>query len=171
MSWPNCSRRGLLAAGTLAGLGLGCSEEARPLLQVGQKMLPFSLDLIGGGTRRAEDHLGKPLVITFMSSWCPCSNRSLPLLNQAYLHHGSDRVAFLMIGIQDSRSKFEAFVRTKGVVFPAGFDKGDRIARDYGVATPPTTFFVGRDGIVKRAIYGSVADRPGELRQWLEEIL
>lgn len=148
----------------------GCSEESRPLLQVGEKAAPFTLELIGGKQSQLEQYAGKGLVITFMSSWCPCSNESMPLMKQAYAEHGNGEVAFLMVGIQDSRSKFEKYVEKWDVPFPAGYDKGDRIANVYGVSSPPTTFFIDRNGIVKRAFYGNIAKKPDEFRQWVEEI-
>jgi peroxiredoxin len=170
MSSTSCFRR-LVALLLLAGLVAGCGEDAKPLLQVGETATPFALELVDGRSSRLESYAGKGLVVTFMSSWCPCSNESLPLLKQAHARYGEDRIAFLMIGIQDSRSNFQQFVRKWNVPFPAGYDKGDRIARDYGVSTPPTTFFIGRDGIVKRAFYGNIAQKPDDFRQWLEEII
>jgi peroxiredoxin len=149
----------------------GCSEEGRPLLQVGEKALPFNLELLDGKQSHLEHYAGKGLVITFMSSWCPCSNDTMPLMKQAYSKHKNDQVIFLLVGIQDSRSKFEKFVEKWGVPFPAGYDKGDRIAKDYGVSSPPTTFFIDKNGIVKRAFYGNIAKKPDEFQQWIEEII
>jgi len=156
----------------LVALMSGCSEEvSKPLLQVGDKALPFTLELTDGKQSQLKQYTGKGLVITFMSSWCPCSNDSMPLMKKAYLEHNNDQIVFLMVGIQDSRSKFEKYVEKWGVPFPAGYDKGDQIARDYGVSSPPTTFFIDKNGIVKRAFYGNIAKKPDEFQQWIREIL
>lgn len=168
MSWTSCFKNSC-AALLLATALAGCGEEAKPLLQVGEKAIPFTLEMLDGKTTSLENYAGKGLVITFMSSWCPCSNESLPLIKQAYTKHKNDPVVFLMVGIQDSRSKFEGFVKKWDVPFPAGYDKGDRIAKDYGVSAPPTTFFIDKNGIVKRAFYGNIAKKPDEFRQWVEE--
>jgi len=149
----------------------GCSEEGRPLLQVGEKALPFTLELLDGKQIQLGNYAGKGLVITFMSSWCPCSNETMPLMKQAYSKHQNDQIVFLMVGIQDSRSKFEKFVKKWDVPFSAGYDKGDRIAKDYGVSSPPTTFFIDKKGIVKRAFYGNLAKKPDEFQQWVEEVI
>lgn len=150
----------------------GCSEDInRPLLQVGDKAVPFSLELLDGKQVQLEQYAGKGLVITFMSSWCPCSNESMPLMKKAYEEHKNDQIVFLMVGIQDSRSKFEKYVEKWAAPFPAGYDKGDRIAKDYGVGSPPTTFFIDKNGIVKRAFYGNIAKKPDEFQQWIKEIL
>jgi len=155
----------------LAALLSGCSEESKPLLQVGEKALPFTLELLDGKQSQLEHYAGKGLVITFMSSWCPCSNESMPIMKQTYAKYKNDQIVFLMIGIQDSRSKFEKYVEKWGVPFPAGYDKGDRIAKSYGVSSPPTTFFIDKNGNVKRAFYGNIAKKPDEFQKWVEEII
>ncbi len=155
----------------LIALISGCSEETKPLLQVGEKALPFTLELIGGEQSQLEHYAGKGLVITFMSSWCPCSNESMPLMKKAYETHQNDQIVFLMLGIQDSRSNFEEFVKKWDAPFPAGYDDDDHIARNYGVSAPPTTFFIDRNGIVKRVFYGNIAKKPDEFQQWVKEII
>lgn len=154
----------------LAALLSGCGEESKPLLQVGAKAAPFTLELIGGKQTQLEQYAGKGLVITFMSSWCPCSHDSMPLMKQAYAK-SNGQVAFMMIGIQDSRSKFEKFVAKWEVPFSAGYDEDDKIGNDYGVSSPPTTFFIDKNGIVKRAFYGNIAKKPEEFQKWIEEII
>ena len=155
----------------LALLLTACSEEQRILLQVGEKAPPFTLTLIDGKQTQLEDYAGKGLIITFMSSWCPCSNDSIPLIKEAYQAHKGEDVAFLMIGIQDAESKFEKFVKKWQVPFPAGYDEDEKIARDYGISSPPTTIFIDRAGVVKRAFYGNIAEKKQEFPKWVEEIL
>jgi peroxiredoxin len=170
MSWTSCCKR-ILAVFAICVAITGCSEETKPLLQVGEKAIPFTLELLDGRVSRLEDYAGKGLVITFMSSWCPCSNNSMPLMRQATQAHKDDAIVFLMIGIQDSRSTFQKFTQKWNLPFAAGYDKGDRIAKDYGVGAPPTTFFIDRNGIVKRAFYGDISTKPEEFRQWVRELI
>ncbi len=155
----------------LTALLAGCSEGGRTLLQVGEKAPPFTLTLIDGKQSHLDMYAGKGLVITFMSSWCPCSNESIPLMKEAYYEHKNDNVVFLMIGIQDAESKFEKFVAKWKVPFAAGYDEDDKIARDYGVGSPPTTIFIDKTGVVKRAFYGNIAKKDKEFPLWVKEIL
>lgn len=170
MNSTNCFERLLVLLALVLGLA-GCAEEpTKPLLQVGEKATPFTLELVDGRKVRLEDFQGRGLVITFMSSWCPCSNNSMPLIQQAVDAHTGDAIDFMMIGIQDSRAKFQKFTQKWNLRFAAGYDKGDRIAKDYGVSAPPTTFFIDRQGVVKRAFYGDISIKPEEFRQWVREL-
>ena len=86
----------------LAALLVGCSESGRPLLQVGEKAPPFTLQLLNGEQVTLQQYAGKGLVVTFMSSWCPCSNDSMPMMKKAYQKH-KGAINFLMIGTQEAK--------------------------------------------------------------------
>nr|NIS41299.1 TlpA family protein disulfide reductase [Desulfuromonadales bacterium] len=149
----------------------GCLEEDIEPLKVGIVAPPFTLTLLDGGTADMERANGNGHVLTFMASWCPCSNDSIPLMKKAHARYEAEGIEFLMIGIQDAGSKFEKFVDKWELPFPAGYDSGDRIAHTYGVTAPPTTIFIDREGKVKRVFYGNIKDKEEEFFQWTEELL
>jgi peroxiredoxin len=152
-------------------LASGCTEDASKALHVGEKAPSFTIDLINGETTSLDQYSGKGVAITFMSSWCPCSNESVPIMKQTQQDHQADGLVIIMVGIQDSKAKFSDFIEKWSIPFPAGYDKGDRIAGDYGVRAPPTTVFVDKSGIVKRVFYGNIKDQEENFRGWIEEIL
>ena len=149
---------------------VACGRSVEPEAVVGGPAPGFEVKLIDGRTVRLEDFKGHPLVLTFMAEWCPCSNESAPVFKEAYQRYHPRGVEFLMLGFQDSQSKFRSFVEREKIPFPAGFDKGDRIGTRYGVNAPPTTFFITADGIIRRAFYGKIVE-PEKLSQWIDEIL
>ncbi len=170
MNLTRCFRAPALTA-FLALFVAGCFDEVAAPLQVGTKAPPFKLELISGGQADMEAPHGNGHVITFMSSWCPCSNESIPLIKEAHQRFAKQDIAFLLVGIQDPESKFDAFVEKWQLPFPAGYDEGNEIARAYGVSAPPTTIFVDRDGLVKRVFYGNIKDKQGEFLEWTNELL
>jgi len=153
-------------------LTISCSsgpQDKQPTARIGDPAPQFTLNLIGGGSVTLNDFRDKPLIVTFMASWCPCSNESAPVFKEAYSRYNPKGVEFLMIGIQDSETKFTKFVDKKQFPFPTGFDKGDKIARLYGVNAPPTTFFITREGKIGRAFYGKLVEIE-KLSGWIGEI-
>ena len=153
----------------------GCSGDfsprgAPPSLESGSPAPQFTLELVDGRSVTLDEYKGKPLVLIYMASWCPCSLESAPVFNKVYDEYHPKGVEFLMVGIQDSSSKFKKFVGEKGFKFSAGFDKGDNIARLYGVSAPPTTFFINKEGIVVNSYYGKIIEK-NVLTVWVDQIL
>ncbi|MEE9614916.1 MAG: TlpA disulfide reductase family protein, partial [Thermodesulfobacteriota bacterium] len=102
----------------------GCGPDAafEPTARVGEPAPPFTVELTSGGSVSAEELKGKPLVLTFMAEWCPCSNESAPVFKEVYSRYNPEGVEFLMLGFQDSRSKFGEFVEREAFPFLTGFD-------------------------------------------------
>jgi peroxiredoxin len=106
-----------------------------------------------------------------MSSWCPCSNESIPLLKRMHTQFKDQDIDFLMVGIQDPENKFRQFVLDYDLPFPAGYDEGNKIARSYGINSPPTTVLVDKSGTLRRIYYGNIKDMESDVFTWVEEIL
>lgn len=152
---------------------IGCSsgpQGKQPTARIGEPAPAFTLNLVDGTTIGLDSFRGKPLVITYMASWCPCSHESAPVFKSAYNIYHPRGVEFLIIGIQDSERRFKRYLQDKQFQFPGGFDEKGRIARLFGVNAPPTTFFISRDGKIIRAFYGRIT-RLNQLSDWIEEII
>lgn len=149
----------------------GCSVDNFPALQVGVQAPAFSANLLDGKTVSISDYQGKGLIMFFMSSWCPCSNESIPIVNEAFQRHKGDNIEFLMIGIQEAKSKFKGFVKKRAVAFPAIYDGDKLISRPYGINAPPSMVFIDKQGKVKRVFYGNIKDKKKEFVKWIEEII
>ena len=158
----------LMVAIALQGCGDG---KGRSLIMVGSDAPQFSLKLFDGTDWSLKSHKDSPLVIAFMASWCPCSNESIPFINEAFKRFSPKGVRFILIGIQDSASNFKGFIDSKAVDIPAGYDEGDRIAALYGVDAPPVTVFIDRNHRVKRVYFGNIKEVGTEFYNWIEEVL
>lgn len=170
MNWTNYCKR-IACAILLSGAISGCSEDMLPALQVGVQAPTFTADLLDGKTISSSDYQGKGLILFFMSSWCPCSNESIPIVNEAYHRHKGEKIEFLMIGIQEAKSNFESFVKQRGVAFPAIYDGDKLISRSYGINAPPSMVFIDKQGKVRRVFYGNVKDKKKEFVKWIEDII
>ena len=153
---------------------MGCFEQNVIPLEIGAKAPPATLTLLNGETREVSDHPGQAQVITFMSSWCPCSNESIPLIKKAFEQYNigtESKIAFVMIGFQSPESKFEDVASKWRVPFAVGYDDGDKVARAYGIKAPPTTVFIDVEGKVKRVFYGNIKDKEEDFLEWTRELL
>lgn len=140
-----------------------------PAARIGEKAPGFTVRTVEGKTVTLADFKGRPLVLAFMAEWCPCSNDSVPVFKEAYGKYGRN-VGFLVLGFQDSESKFKAFVNKHALPFPAAYDGGDRIGASFGVIAPPTTFFISREGKIEKAFYGKIAEKE-KLFAFIDEVI
>lgn len=112
-----------------------------------------------GDTIRLADLRGDVVVLNFFASWCvPCrlEHRSLNRIASAYAGRG---VHFYGVVYNDSAPAIRSYVRQLGgMVYPALADEGQRVAIDYGLVGVPETFFIGRDGMVRKKVFSSVYD-------------
>ncbi len=63
-------------------------------------------------------------------------------------------VKLIGVGLLDSKSEVEGFVRRHHLTFPNGYDEGERVARAFGFTVQPYWAVIGRDGTLLSAGYG-----------------
>ena len=116
---------------------------------------PFSLPDTNGNIYSSEQLAGKPAVINFFATWCPPCKAEIPGFVEVYNRHRAE--GFELVGISldtDTRENLPGFLMSNKVGYRILF--GDlATARAYGgVASLPTTIFVGKDGEIKNIHIG-----------------
>ena len=102
---------------------------------------------------------GSPVVLNFWASWCvPCRDEA-PVLERAWRRQGSDGALFVGLNQQDITDDSLAFTRQLGVTYLNIRDRGNSVARRYGVSGLPETFFIDRSGHVVGHVIGVVSAR------------
>jgi peroxiredoxin len=91
------------------------------------------------------------------------------VLIKAYETFKDRGVRFLGVNIWDTEEQARKFVEARGVSYAVGHDRGDRIAKLYGVERTPTTVFVARDGSVAAVAQGRMELE--KLTAFLEQLL
>ena len=110
---------------------------------------------------------GQPVVVNFWASWCVPCRREMRALEAAHRELG-DRVAFVGVNHQDSRTAALALLDETDVSYPSGRDPSGDVALDYGLRGLPSTVFVAPDGELLATWLGPV-DTDG-LVQLIEEV-
>jgi cytochrome c biogenesis protein CcmG/thiol:disulfide interchange protein DsbE len=132
----------------LAVLAYGFTRDPReiPSPLIGRLAPPFSVRLADGQEVRLEDFRGKVVFLNFWASWCPPCRAEARLLEASWKRHRDQDVVFLGINMQDREEAAREFLREFAITYPNGFDRGNRIAIDYGVWGIPETFFLDGNG-------------------------
>jgi len=100
---------------------------------------------------------GTPVVINFWGEWCPPCREEMPRLVAAH-HEFGDRVQFVGIDIEDSRSNARAFMEEFDMTFPSVFDVPDAIKTSLGHFGQPVTAFYRADGSLNFSYTGPIPE-------------
>ncbi len=101
-----------------------------------------------------RQHQGQVVLVDFWGTWCPPCVASMPTLNGLHQHY-QDK-GFVVLGVNQDpgdAAGVNAFLEAKHITFASIMDSGD-IARSWGVYTFPTSFLVGRDGVIRQTYRG-----------------
>ena len=149
---------GGLVAVLLAAMGWGIAHPAlRPAgVLVGSPAPDLVVTSLAGERIRLSTLRGRPVVLNFWASWCPPCRQEAAALDAAALRHGNS-VWFLGVDIQDTVSAAAAYERQVNDPYPVG-PAAEGGAADYGVTSPPETFFITPTGVVAAHVIGPVDD-------------
>ncbi|MEP6985071.1 MAG: TlpA disulfide reductase family protein [Chloroflexota bacterium] len=130
------------------------AESASP--QIGFAAPDFTLNTLDGKTVSLSSLRGKVVLINLWATWCPPCRAEMPALNNVY--HQYSEMGFVVLGLnttyQDSESDAASFVKTLGLSFPILLDRDGVISKRYQLQALPTSYFVGRDGIIRDVVLG-----------------
>jgi cytochrome c biogenesis protein CcmG/thiol:disulfide interchange protein DsbE len=145
------------AALLVAALAWGLVHPANPTTAavVGRPAPEIAVrTLVGDGTVRLSELHGRPVVLNFWASWCAPCRQEAPALRSA-AQELAPRVAFLGVNFSDSTRAARAFLAQEGYPYPVGTPV-DGIPAEYGVTSPPVTFFIDGRGTVVAHFSGPV---------------
>lgn len=112
---------------------------------------------------------GQVVLMDFWATWCPPCVASMPTLEKLHRELGSQGLVVVGMNVEPGdEATVRAFVRDYQLTFPIAVDPG-AISRAYGVYSYPSSFVIGRDGVVRAAHRGPVAE--ARLRAELEAAL
>ena len=116
----------------------------------------FSLQDANGQSLTLSELCGQPVVVNFWASWCPPCRAEMPALERVYQEYQDKGLVLLAVNAanQDSLEAAQAFMQDNGLTFPALYDTQGEAARLYAVRSLPSTFFIGRDGIIQEVVIG-----------------
>lgn len=116
----------------------------------------FELERLNGEVVRLRDLRGQVVVVNFWASWCPPCRAEMPALERTYRAHRQSGLEILAVNSthQDSLEAARDFVDERDLTFPILLDRSGLVGNQYHTRALPTTFFIGRDGVIEKVIIG-----------------
>ena len=132
----------------------------------------FTLELLGGGQVTLSELRGKGVVINLWASWCPPCRAEMPAIQRVYEKTRGRGLEVLAVNttFQDSERDAAGFVQELGLTFPVPLDRSGTVSRQYQLRALPSTFFVDREGIIRKVIIGGPMSE-ATIQTAVEEIL
>lgn len=137
--------------------GTGPLDDRR--LRIGEVAPDFALLDVRDETtlRRLSDYRGRVVLLNWYASWCTPCRREIPLLQRAAQALPADLVV-LGVDVQEGFEQAREILELFHAQYPAVLDSNGEVSRRYALRGLPTSFIIGRDGVV-------LASRAGELRE------
>ena len=148
------TRRGLLAAGTLATL-LGARKPRALAAELGTlaplaspRPAPDTAFQTGdGASRRLSDYSGKPLIVNLWATWCPPCVAELPSLAALARDLGQDVLILPISSDRGGARTVEAFYAAHGIAsLPVLTDRDSALMHALGARGLPTTYVIDATG-------------------------
>jgi peroxiredoxin len=132
----------------------------------------FSLRDLDGRRVSLAELKGRVVLLNFWGIWSPSSRDELPRLEALYRLMSARGLEVLAVSTDTSPDRVEAFLRESPVSFPVVFEGGRTLSRvSYKVFVVPTTFVIGRSGVILRIYYGGQRWDSQEVRREIEAFL
>lgn len=115
--------------------------------------------------------LGKVVYVDFWASWCgPCA-KSFPFMNELHRDFKDKGLQLIGINLDENPEDAQAFLAKFPVNFAVAADSDGQCARYYDVKAMPSSYLIGRDGIIRHVHLGFRSGEAKELLEFVEKLL
>jgi thiol-disulfide isomerase/thioredoxin len=124
-----------------------------------QPSLPtFAVESIHGNSVNLESFKGKKVFVNLWASWCPPCKREMPSIEKLYQSVDTNKVAFVMISLDDQFEKAKAYIRSAKLQLPVYYPE-ENLPDLFNVEGIPSTFIFNEAGqLIKRIDGGDFYD-------------
>jgi peroxiredoxin len=114
----------------------------------------FELPALDGGTFRLADQRGKVVLVNFWATWCPPCLEEMPAMERLWRKHKDAGFVLVAVSVDTDPKKVVPFVTAHKLTFPVALDTKMAVAEKYGVRALPSSFILGKDGILTALALG-----------------
>ncbi len=124
-----------------------------------------------GGTQTLSALRGKIVYVDFWASWCVPCRESFPWMNDLQKKYADRDLVVLAVNLDAKRPDADAFLARYSAQFRVVFDADGGSAKEFGVKAMPTSFLVGRDGVLLYEHRGFRSSQTGQVEAEIERAL
>jgi len=110
--------------------------------------LDFTVKTLSGETVSMESLKGKVIFMNMWATWCPPCIAEMPSIQNLYEKVKSDKIAFVMVSLDQDPAKAQKFIQRMGFTFPVYTPDGYMPAQFGAGSVIPTTYVISPEGQV-----------------------
>ena len=118
-----------------------------------------------------DAYRGQVVLLDFWASWCVPCRRSFPWMNQMQQKYGGQGLVIIGVNMDASTSDAEAFLRDYPAQFTIVSDPDGTLARQFEVEAMPSSYLIGRDGVIASRHLGFQVRQADEYEATIREVL
>jgi len=143
-----------------------------PAPQQGFLAPDFELKTPTGEVFKLSDLRGQAVLVNLWATWCPPCRAEMPTIEKIYNEYKDDGLVVLAVNMtyQDNPLDIMPFVNEYQLTFPILLDETGETGSSYQLRSLPSSYFIGRDGIINEVVIGGPMSE-ALLRTRVEEIL
>ncbi|MDE2952170.1 MAG: cytochrome c biogenesis protein/redoxin [Chloroflexota bacterium] len=138
-------------------------------LAEGNRAPDFTIRTVDGQELSLSDLRGKLVLLNFWGTWCGPCRREMPEFQKAYEEFREEGLLILAIAYNDTEAAIRDFRDEFGLTFPLALDDSGEINDSYAVQTRPSTYIIGRDGLIWTKHFGIMTEP--QLRELFDDML
>lgn len=128
------------------------AANAAPAPLPGRMAPDFTLQALDGGKLTLSGLKGQVALINVWASWCPPCRAEMPMIQMVYEQYRARGFTVLAVNLEEDPRTVAAFMRQRGLTFPALLDLDGAVSNTYQAYALPSSFFVDKRGVI-RAVY------------------
>jgi thiol-disulfide isomerase/thioredoxin len=114
---------------------------------------PFTLQNANGEAVNLQSFKGKKVFVNLWATWCPPCRAEMPSIQRLSKQVDPDKVAFVMVSLDDDFNKAKSYVQKKKLDLPLYYP-GENLPELFNVQGIPATFIFNEKGELIRRIDG-----------------
>src|SRR5215204_1125197 len=121
-----------------------------PAPQQGFLAPDFELETPYGEIVKLSSLRGQAVLVNLWTTWCPPCRAEMRSIEKVYNEYKDQGFIVLAVNMtyQDSPEKIIPFVTEQKLTFPILFDETGDMAKAYELRSLPSSYFIGRDGVI-----------------------
>jgi len=123
-----------------------------------QRAPDFELATLEGERQSLSDFRGKVVLLNFWATWCAPCRMEMPDIKAVYAKHKDGGFVVLAVNIGEASDAVSKFAKQFGLDFPIMQDSKTTVARQYGLFSIPTSFFLDRQGVIRTVRMGTMRE-------------